>query len=194
MKNHTAICFIISACLLMSCTPPRDNEVDNWTTLFDGTDLAHWNTTGDANWHISGDVVEADSGAGMLVSRKSYRDFDLQLEFWVDRESNSGVFIRCNNATEISPTNCYEINIFDSRPDQSGRTGAIVDVAAPRVKIDTEGHWNSYEITARGDRMIIRLNGVVTVDTEDNSHSQGPVALQYGSGGVKFRNVRIRER
>jgi hypothetical protein len=37
------------------------------------------------------------------------------------------------------------------------------------------------------------LNGVTTVrDAEDAKFARGPVALQYGAGVVKFRNVKIR--
>ena len=194
MNRHPRlICLFFTCCFLAACTTKLTYSPDEWVTLFDGTDLSQWNTTGDANWHLAGNTVSADTGSGMLVSKRSYRDFELRLEFWVDHESNSGVFIRCDNPTEISPTSCYEVNIFDSRPDQSGRTGAIVDVAPPRVKIDSEGKWNTYEITARGSRLIVRLNEVVTVDAEDSRLSQGPFALQFGSGGVRFRNVVIRE-
>jgi hypothetical protein len=143
---------------------------------------------------LEGDAVSADLGSGMLVTKQPYTDFDLDAEFWVDAPANSGIFIRCPNAEEIGAASCYEVNIFDTRPDQTYRTGAIVNVAAPQVQLYTGGRWNRYEISADGPRLHVVLNGEVTVDTEDTQHSSGYIGFQYGAGIVKFRNIRIRTR
>ena len=163
-----------------------------WQTLFDGTSLAGWNQVGDANWQLTDGAVAADSGTGFLLTTASYTDFDLDLEFWVTPDANSGVFIRCGNPSRIGAATCYEVNIFDQRPDPTYRTGAIVDVAGPKVVLDTGDRWNHYEISAHGSHLVVKLNGQTTVDTNDDRLASGPFALQYGAGRVMFRNVRIR--
>jgi len=160
-------------------------------TLFDGSSLDGWNTTGDANWQIVEDYVEANSGSGHLVSADSYSDFRLTLEFWVDDDANSGVFIRCSNPDDIGSDSCYEVNIFDNRPEQNYRTGAIVNFAEPMVQIDAGGQWNMYEIVAQGSHLMVTLNGQMTVDIMDTQYASGPFTLQYGRGIVRFRNVQI---
>lgn len=171
---------------------PSASGPGDWVTLFDGSDLSHFNVVGDANWHLVNDYVEADSGNGYLVSDLSYGDFELTMDFWVTLEANSGVFIRCQNPEEIGAENCYEVNIFDTRPDQTYRSGGIVNVAAPTSTINTGGRWNEYHIVADGSRLQVTLNGTTTVDTEDDTLASGPFALQYGAGTVIFRNVRAR--
>ena len=163
-----------------------------WTTLFDGSSLDGWDVLGDANWELEGDAVRADSGGGFLVTPESYADFELTLEFWVDEPANSGIFIRCADPQSVGAENSYEVNIFDTRPDQTYRTGGIVRFVAPSTVIHTGGQWNTYEIRAEGPRLTVCLNGTLTVDTEDSTYASGPIALQYGAGIVKFRNVRIR--
>ncbi len=163
-----------------------------WRTLFDGSSLAGWTPVGDANWQLMDGAVAADSGTGFLLTTASYADFDLDLEFWVTPDANSGVFIRCANPSEIGAATCYEVNIFDQRPDPSYRTGAIVEVASPKVMIETGDRWNHYEISAQGSHLVVKLNGQTTVDTNDDKLAAGPFALQYGAGRVMFRNVRIR--
>lgn len=163
-----------------------------WTTLLDGSSLNGWKPTGDANWRWVEGALQADRGSGFLVTGASYRDFDLKLEFWVDPDANSGVFIRCSDPQKIGADSCYEVNIFDKRPDPAYRTGAIVNVAKPSSVIDAGGRWNTYEITAKGPRMTVTLNGTRTVDVEHAGHTQGPIALQHAAGTVKFRNVQIR--
>ena len=164
-----------------------------WTGLLDGKSLKGWNVVGDANWTVADGAVQADKGSGFLVTPASYRDFEITLEFWVSDDANSGVFLRCSDPKAITQVNSYEVNIFDKRPDQSYRTGGIVDVAKPASVIHTGGKWNTYDITAKGTQLMIVLNGTKVVDVNDTKHVDGPIALQYGAGTVKFRNVRIRQ-
>jgi hypothetical protein len=173
---------------------PAATVAGEWQTLFDGTDLAHFNPIGDANWEIVDGAVRANSGNGFLVTHATYDDFDLELEFWVTPEANSGVFLRCMNPLEISAMSCYEANIYDQRPDPKYRTGGIVDVASPTSQLNTGGRWNSYSISLNGSRLQVTLNDVQVVDVEDTKLANGPIALQYGAGTVIFRNVRIRPR
>jgi hypothetical protein len=164
-----------------------------WATLFDGTNLNGWQVLGNANWQVGDGVVTATSGSGFLVTPMSYADFELSLEFWVDEPANSGVFFRCANPAVIADRNCYEANIFDTRPDQAYRTGGIVHIASPSERIDAGGRWNTFLIRAEGTRLVVTLNGTSVVDTTNNLFATGPIALQYGAGTVRFRNVRIRE-
>jgi len=188
----TAVLALCSAC---SNSGPR-RDAAGWLTLFNGTDLTYWTVVGDGNWRVEGGAMTADqsTNASYLVSDLSFSDFELQLEFWVDTEANSGVFIRCTDPQAISDTSCYEVNIYDTRPDQTYRTGSIVNVAAPSQFVYTGGQWNRYEITAVGNRLQVRLNDKDMVDVEDSRLTSGPFALQRGAGTVRFRNVRIRER
>jgi hypothetical protein len=163
-----------------------------WRTLFDGSGFDGWAKIGDANWQLVDGAVAADAGTGFLVTEASYADFDLELEFWVTPDANSGVFVRCSDASRIGAASCYEVNIFDQRPDPKYRTGAIVGVAEPQVMLDTGDKWNRYEISAHGRHLVVKLNGQTTVDTNDHKLAAGPFALQYGAGRVMFRNVRIR--
>jgi hypothetical protein len=130
---------------------------------------------------------------GFLVSNDSFRDFDLRAEIWVSPDANSGIFIRCSDRTRFTPANAYEVNVFDQRPDPTYGTGAIVDVAAVSPMPRAGGRWSVLEVSARGDRLSVVFNGVRTVDSvRHGAHAEGPIALQYGAGTVRFRRVEIR--
>jgi hypothetical protein len=158
-------------------TAATDDSLGEWQTLFDGTSLTGRKQVGDANWQLADSAVQADTGTGFLLTDATHTDFDLQLEFWVSPDANSGVFIRCANPSEIGAATCYEVNIFDQRPDPTYRTGAIVNVAEPKVRLETSDRWNSYEISARGQRFVVKLNGQTTVDTNSDKLAAGPFAL-----------------
>ena len=63
------------------------------------------------------------------------------------------------------------------------------------------GKWNVYEISARGPKVTVVLNGVKTAEIQDGQFAAGPVALQYGTlppnaapgGAIKFRKLQIRQ-
>lgn len=202
MKVHRAV-FVLAFASLVGCGAPQSgggaaaaagsaSDGKGWVELFDGSNLDQWSRVGDADWRIIGNTVRAESGSGYLLSKASYANFDLQLEFWVDETANSGVFLRCSDPAHANDRTCYEVNIYDMRPDQTYRTGAIVNVAQPETLINAGGQWNTYEITADGPHLKVVLNGTVTVDTDDDKYADGPIALQYGKGTVIFRNVRVR--
>lgn len=164
-----------------------------WVTLLEGTSIKGWNVVGNANWEIVDKAVQANKGTGFLVTPEEYTDFQVTADFWVTDDANSGIFIRLSDAKTINATNSYEVNIFDKRPDQSYRTGAIVDVAKPASVVMTGGKWNTIDITAKGTQLTVLINGMKMVDVNDTKHAKGPIALQYGAGTVKFKNVRLRK-
>jgi hypothetical protein len=172
---------------------------DGWVTLFDGKNLDNWNAIGDANWRLEDGAVVADKGKGYLVSKNSYTDFQLRAEFWASDDVNSGIFIRCTDPNDVGGKNSYEVNIFDQRPQPEYGTGAIVDVAKVVPMPKAGGKWNVYEITAKGSKFTVILNGQKTVDgAEDTKFASGRIALQHLNGAVddkgtiKFRKVEIK--
>jgi hypothetical protein len=169
---------------------------DGWITLLDSSKMGDWDEVGTANWAMKDGAVVADKldgkELGYLVSKNSYKDFQIKAEFWVSDDANSGIFIRCEQPKTIGAKTCYEVNIFDQRPDPSYGTGAIVDVAKVDPMPKAGGKWNTYEITAQGPHFVVLLNGQKTVDAQDSKHASGAIALQYGQGVVKFRKVQIK--
>jgi Domain of Unknown Function (DUF1080) len=191
----------LAAGLLMSAAAalPSFNSAraeDGWITLLDSNKKGDWDEVGKANWTMKDGALVADKLEGKdlsyLVSKNSYKDFQIRAEFWTDEEANSGIFIRCDTNKTIDSKVCYEVNIFDKRPDPTYGTGAIVDVGKVNPMPKAAGKWNTYEITAQGPHLVIVLNGQKTVDVQDSKHASGPFALQYGSGVVKFRKVQIK--
>jgi hypothetical protein len=164
----------------------------DFKTILDGTSLKGWDLVGNANWSVADGAVQATTGTGFLVTPQSYTDFQITADFWVTDDANSGIFIRCSDPKTIAANNAYEVNIYDKRPDPAYRTGAIVDVAKPMTMVNTGGKWNTIDITARGARLTVLINGERTVDVQDNKYARGPIALQYGAGTVKFKNVRLK--
>ena len=184
---------IAATALLVGCGTMGNPS--GWTTLIDGEKgMDNFTRVGEANWTATDGAVQATQGGkdpAYLLSKQSYTNFEMRVEFWSSDDANSGVFMRCQDRSTITDENCYEANIFDQRPDPTYGTGAIVKVAAVSPMPKAGGKWNTYEITARGSQLILVLNGVKTVDVQNSKLASGPIALQWGRGTIKFRKVEI---
>ena len=187
---------VLGLAALQYSSPARSQTAGGWVTLLEGQTMGDWDKVGDANWTPTDDGLIANKLIGKdpayLVSQKSYKDFEIRAEFWADEDANSGIFIRCDQSAKIDAKICYEVNIFDKRPDPSYGTGAIVDVGKVDPMPKAAGKWNTYDITAHGSHFVVVLNGQKTVDAQDSKLAAGHIALQYGSGVVKFRKVQIK--
>jgi hypothetical protein len=173
-----------------------------WVTLLDGTpaSMNNWYQSGaPANWRSVDGVIQADKATGKgtshLVTKQSYKDFQIWAEFYAVENTNSGIFIRVTNPKDIGSKNSYEVNIFDQRPDPSYGTGAIVNFAKVDPMPKAAGKWNTFLITAKGPNLVVVMNGVETANINNSQFGAGPFSLQFGggdSGLIKWRKVLVR--
>lgn len=199
MKHTTylSLALVAAVAAISGCaTPQSTSPGSGWQSLVQGTvGLDNFNRVGPVNWVGTDGAIQANptgTESGFLMTKASYGDFMIKAELWVDEVANSGIFIRCANPVQINAQNCYEVNVFDKRPDPSYGTGAIVNVAKVDPMPRAAGKWNTLEITAQGPHLVITFNGQKTVDIQDGKHAAGPFALQWGAGVVKFRSVQVK--
>jgi hypothetical protein len=193
---------LAAAVLAVGCTTM--DGMMGWTTLIDGEKgLENFNRLGDANWRAEGGAIVADKAkesSSLLVTKNSYKDFQIHAEFWADKNTNSGIFLRAQDPKKVGAANAYEVNIYDARPGQEYSTAAIVDFAKVPVPgpYKAAGKWNTMDITAKGSTITVVFNGVKTVELQGAKFLEGPFALQYGNHGkepgdvIKFRKVQVK--
>ena len=179
---------VVLLLLCISLATLADSSIE----LFDGHTLTGWRSEGEASWQVQeGNIIGSGQGDGFLLHEGLYRDFRLEVEFLVDGDTNSGVFIRCSDPGNIHPDTCYELNIWDAHPRQEARTGAIVFRAMPPLAhVDTVGRWSTLAVTAQGGELLVKINGVTTATLSNADATAGFIALQrWGDGEVRFRRV-----
>jgi len=192
---------ITAALVLGACSSmPSWMPGSGWITLIDGEKgMENFDREGDANWRAQDGAILADKGkGGFLVSKASFKDYTLRIEFWADHTTNSGIYMRCSVRTNLNDKLCHEANIFDQRPDQTYATGGIVHVGKVLQPVKAGGKWNTFEITAKGRSLTVVLNGTKTAEINNAQFLEGPIALQFGNqpkapgGAIKFRKVEVR--
>ena len=201
-----------------------------FTRLFNGrnADGWHWSRT---VHHGTTAVAKVSDGVltlepypygqgGLLLTDKSYKDFELYLEALPDPAFNSGIFLRSSEGGSA-----YQIELV--RP---GNTGALLGeqlrITQPkyigeRVDVNTvwkDGEWNSMRIRMVGEapRITLWINATKMWEVETPKNDQiggfygGMIGLQLhwtatytpGAGGFsmglpwlvqRFRNIAIKE-
>lgn len=160
--------------------------------LFNGKSLDGWVNEGGANFRVEGGVITVDKGPyTWLRSAKAYGDYELTLEYKTTADGNSGVFLR-SAATGKPHETGYELQIFDERKDF--KTGSLVGVVEARPNKIRPNEWNTIEVRHVGPHVIVKMNGVEVVNTNDTRTLRGHIGLQFNPGKpISFRKIRIRE-
>lgn len=172
-------------------TLSADEQRQGWILLFDGQTLFGWDPASEANWKADDGVISVSAGKpGLLCTTSEFGDFRFRADFRAPAETNSGIFFR----TPMRPTNpsadCYELNI--AAPSVSPfSTGSLVGRQKAPETIDT-AEWHTFDVTAQGGRFIVRIDGRQVLDYADPKPiGRGRIGLQFNSGPVEFRNVKL---
>ncbi len=180
---------------LLDATLTEDQLMSGWIRLFDGSTSMGWFVEGNANWSIGDGIVRVDSGdPSFLCTRLQFSDFELQVDFRCDPQTNSGIFLRTTPRPGDVATQCLELNI--APPDNPFPTGSFVR----RQRLDPQNlgpfdptQWHTYRVRVAGRRATVQLDGrEVMVLEEFDAAPSGHIALQHNSGKVEFRNILLR--
>src|SRR5690606_17556850 len=174
----------------------------------------------EAGWVMEdGALALTMEGGGDIVTRESYADFELVLEWRVAPCGNSGIFYRGGDESrDYIWETAIEMQVLDDacHPDRefpSHRAGAVYDLYVPAEDVvRPAGEWNEARILADGPHVEHWLNGVKIAEYEQGSddwnarvaaskfnampgfgtHSAGPIGLQDHGDLVWYRHIRIR--
>jgi 3-keto-disaccharide hydrolase len=165
---------------------------DGWILLFDGETTFGWEAGSDADWKVVDGALSAASGqGGLLATTSEFADYVLKVDFRAPAETNSGIFLR----TPVHPTDpakdCYELNI--ASPALSPfPTGSFVNRQKGTTSPATSD-WQSYEVRAEGGHFVVTLDGQTVLDyTDPQPLGRGRIGLQFRTGPVQFRNIKLR--
>lgn len=174
-------------------------------SIFNGKDLTGWTINGTEKWYVEKGNLICESGPdkqyGYLSTNKSYKNFELTLEFKQEANGNSGVFFRSSIEgvkisgwqCEVAPLGHHTGGIYESY----GR-GWLIQPDSTSEKYLKTGKWNKLKLKVVGDEVTTWLNGHQMINIKDAKIGAGNgfIALQIHDGGgikVKWRKMKIRE-
>lgn len=202
---------------------------DGFTPLFDGTAESL-----EANWRgfkkegvpdewqtQDGTLALTRGGAGDLITKEKYQDFDLRFDWNISERGNSGVIYRVAEEgpnTGATFETGFELQLLDDTgyPEwpRDHLSGALYDVytVPESVPATKAGEWNTSRIVVKDGKIEHYLNGKLVAETQLGSDDwkqhlanskfadwprfgkveRGHIALQDHGNPVRFRNIRIK--
>ena len=130
--------------------------------------------------------------SGLLRTTTQFDDFELILDFKSDEKTNSGIFLRTSPEPQNPLTDCYELNIAIACRS-SFPTGSLVGRAA--TKLDFPNRHLAAGTGTRRWSPSFKSGSTKnkTLDYVDPKPlGRGYLGLQFNSGAVAFRNIRLR--
>ncbi|ALL05334.1 hypothetical protein AQ505_07425 [Pedobacter sp. PACM 27299] len=192
---------------------------EGYKVLFDGTNMHEWtgNTSAYtiANGNMEINPKPGKGSGGNLFSKDDYSDFVFRFEFQLTPGANNGLGIRAP-LTGDAAYEGMELQILDNDADIYKDLhvyqyhGSIYGVqAAKRGFLKPLGEWNYQEVTVKGPKIKVVLNGNVILDgditearkkgtVDGQSHpglqrDKGRVGFLGHGSVVRFKNIRIKD-
>lgn len=201
----------------------------HWKSLFNGHDLNGWHTylkdAPTSAWKVDDGAIELDHSGhavgGDLVTNDEYENYELDLDWKISKEGNSGIIFNVHEDPQFQATyqTGPEMQVLDNKDAEDNKqashlAGSLYDLIAANPKyVHPAGSWNKVRIRLDQGHLQFWMNGHEVVNThmwtpEWNAlvakskfngwkgfaaYHKGHIALQDHGYNVWYRNIRIRE-
>jgi hypothetical protein len=204
--------------------PGASGTAGPWRSLLEDHSAPAWRGWKEpgfpAGWHVIGGVLSKDGPVDDLVTKDSFGDFELELEWKIGKAGNSGIFYRGTREYDHVYWSAPEYQLLDddNTPDGKSRlTAAGSDYAlyeVPAGVVLPFDHWNKSRLVVRGTHVEHWLNGrkVVEYDLQSPDWKRRVAASKFAKyphygmaasgliglqgdhpGALAIRGIRIRE-
>ena len=175
-------------------------------SLFNGKDLSGWKTLGKdpSAWKVVDGILRNDAvqepgkhkSYANIRTEREFEDFNIQLEFRVPADGNSGVYLR----------GIYEVQVANSygRRNDSHNCGALYSRIMPSENASKPpGEWRTFDIRLVDRHLTVIHNGKTAIDNQpvlgctggalwSDEFRPGPIYLQGDHTSVDYRNIVLR--
>jgi hypothetical protein len=196
--------------------------------LFDGKTTAGWHTylkpTAEPAWEVVDGALQLNPkapGQGDLVTNGEYENFELNLEWKISPEGNSGVIFGVHEDPAFAATyeTGIEMQVLDNKGAEDNKkanhlAGSLYDMQAPAKDVaKPAGEWNRVKLRKQNGHLTFFLNNAKIVDVQMGSpawkalmesskfktwknfgaYPKGHIALQDHGHQVAFRAITIEQ-
>lgn len=189
-----------------------DQRNEGFVSIFNGRDFSGWSGP-TANYQVRNGILMCREGkGGTIFTDKQYSDFIVRFEFKLPPKGNNGLAIRYPGQGNAAYDGMCELQILaadypEPLDDRQFHGSAYGMVAAEQGYLRENGQWNFQEVTVKGSKIRVELNGTVILDTDlaevdeflnDQPHpgrdrQTGHFGFAGHSDPVQFRNIQIKE-
>jgi len=149
----------------------HDNK--GFESIFDGKTLEGWDGAVD-NYEVKdGAILCKPKKGGVLYTKAEYDDFVARVEFKLPPAGNNGLAIRYPGKGDAAYSGMCELQVLDSEHPSYAKLdprqyhgSAYGMVPAHRGYLRPTGEWNFEEVTVKGSKIKVELNGTVILDCD----------------------------
>jgi hypothetical protein len=142
-------------------------------SVFNGRDLEGWAGPLDNYQVVDGAIRCKPEKGGTIYTKEEFADFIARLEIKLPPGGNNGLAIRYAGDDDTAYAGMCELQVLDSEDPQYAdldprqyHGSAYGMVAAHRGYLRKPGQWNFQEVTVKGSKIKVELNGTVILDTD----------------------------
>jgi Domain of Unknown Function (DUF1080) len=181
--------------------------------VFDGKTFDGWAGPLENYQIVDGAILCKPEKGGTIYTKNEYRDFMVRLEFKLPPGGNNGLAIRYPGEGDAAYGGMTELQVLDNtagkyatldpRQFHGSAYGMVPAVKGYQRPV---GEWNFQEVTVRGSKIVVELNGTRILDADlskvkdfmaNSPHpGKGRTSGHFGFAGhgdpVQFRNVQIK--
>lgn len=217
MKRYATLSLVVIFLGIPLIAEGQDKKGDDgWVDLLSAKTESldeNWLTTG--NWSLKEGVAtlnprEGEKGwsrwTAYLWSKKEYTDFEIEFEYKLEKNGNSGFYFRVGDKNDPVRQG-IEVQIYDTDPDKpkdklnDHDSGGIIPGLKPhKNRAKPTGEWNKMRVWHKDTRIVVYLNGEY-VNAHDligggqlsKRPKTGPIGFQDHALPISLRNIRIKQ-
>ena len=172
-------------------------------------------------WTVTDKVLRYDGvkRTGDIITKESYKNFDLRFEWKVSQAGNSGVFYHVGLGDGAASKSGIEYQVLDNDGHKDGKSeltsaGSIYALYPPKAyPKKAVGEWNQGRIVCKDSKIMHYLNGVLVAEADTSSddwkqrlagskfstwkrfasQTEGHIAFQDHGDEVWFQNIKIKK-
>lgn len=191
----------------------RSNRNDGFRPLLGGKDLNGWDGEVDNYEVVDGAIRCKENAGGVLHTTEEYGDFVARIEFKLPPAGNNGLAIRYPGSGNPAYAGMCELQVLDTEhakyneiDPRQAHGSAYGMIAAHRGYLRPTGQWNFQEVTVRGSKIKVELNGSVILDGDlsgvtefmantphpGKDRKRGYFGLAGHGDAVEFRSIEVK--
>lgn len=210
--QRSILCATLVAVVLV-CSSATAEEI----ALFNGKDFTGWtyylsdeSVKMEDVWSVKdGVIICKGKPSGYLRTEKDYSNYVLTLEWrWPEgtEKGNSGVLVHSSTPkalgvwpksieAQLALGNAGDIWVIGTTIEVPNADTRVMGRRHLNLTDNSEkpvGQWNTYEISAKGDELILKVNGDLVNHATKCSVTSGAICLQSEGAEIHFRNIKLR--
>jgi hypothetical protein len=169
-----------------------------WVSMFDGQTLEGWKASEKPEqWKVeNGEIVGRGDRSHLFWMKEECGDCEFKAKVLINKGGNSGMFFRTEWRETPGFPRGYEAQVNRSHRDPV-KTGSLYNLVKVYQQLTPEETWFEQHIIARGNHIVIKVNGKTAVDFIDdkNTYMKGYLALQQHdpTGVVRYKDLMYRK-